>query len=473
MASSVSEWLRRVASTTKASLKAAQDSVQQARTAGTGNVHREEDFVSIQAKARNHPDAIVPWSVRAAAEWSWRLLIIAFATSVLIYIMYQMQIIVVPVLVAVLIAVLLDPIAEWQRRVLRFPRALAALVTLLGTLAAISALLVFSGQAIVDGFSELADSAVAGFNSLLAWLSDGPLKINQHQIQQAQQELVAKVQENSSLLASGVLSFTSSLGQIVSGALISLFCLFFFLMEGRNIWLWCVRLLPVTARERTHEAAIRGWLSLRGYARTQILVAFVDGVGIGIGAWLLGVPLYLPLGVLVFLGSFVPIVGALVTGTIAVLVALVSHGPTTALFMLLVVLAVQQIEGNVLQPFLMGHAVALHPVAVLLAVAGATYLAGIVGALFIVPFVAFINTVVLYFHGRDKFPELASDSARPGGPPGIFGQQMLAEDADDIREERDVPVLAKDEPELVDAIVPPEVGEAATQEASAESAEEK
>src|SRR5690625_2861749 len=141
----------------------------------------------------------------------------------------------------------------------------------------------------------------------------------------------------------------------------------------------------------------------------QIVVAAVDGIGIGLGAALLGVPLAIPLGILVLVGSFIPIVGAVLTGAVAVLVALVDQGPVVALIMLGVVLAVQQIEGHVLQPFLMGRAVSLHPVAVLLAVAAGTLAAGIIGALFAVPLVALLNTVFRYLFGTDPFPELAPD----------------------------------------------------------------
>ncbi len=157
------------------------------------------------------------------------------------------------------------------------------------------------------------------------------------------------------------------------------------------------------------QAGRRGLVTLSGSTRTQILVALVDAVAIGIGAAFLQVPLAVPLATLVFIGSFIPIVGAIATGAVAVLVALVAQGPVVALIMLGVVLLVQQIEGHVLQPFLMGHAVSLHPVAVLLAVAAGSMAAGIVGALFAVPIAAVLNTVVLYLHGHDKFPQLGTD----------------------------------------------------------------
>ena len=190
-----------------------------------------------------------------------------------------------------------------------------------------------------------------------------------------------------------------------------MFTLLFFLKDGPVIWAWLVRLLPAPARSRAHEAGRRGAVTLAAFTRTQILVALIDAIGIGLGALILGIPLALPLAVLVFLASFIPFVGAVATGAIAVLVALVDQGVGTALIMLGVVLLVQQIEGNVLQPLLLGHAVSLHPVAVLLSVTAGSLSAGIVGALLAVPFVATLNTVVLYLHGRDKFPELGTDRA--------------------------------------------------------------
>ncbi len=205
---------------------------------------------------------------------------------------------------------------------------------------------------------------------------------------------------------------------MVAGILIVFFVTIFFLLDGRGIWTWVVGLLPRQVRERTHQAGRRGLVTLSSYVRTQILVAFIDAVGIGIGAAVIGLPLVVPMAALVFLGAFIPFVGAIVTGVIAVLVALVVKGWVMALVMLGVVLLVQQIEGHILQPFLMGRAVSLHPVAVLLSVTAGTVLGGIVGALFAVPVVAVLNTVILYFNGHDKFPELGFDdhiAIRPAG----------------------------------------------------------
>lgn len=204
-----------------------------------------------------------------------------------------------------------------------------------------------------------------------------------------------------------------TVGHVAAGTLIALFCTLFFLIDGRGIWAWLVGLMPRGSRERVHQAGRRGWVTLGAYTRTQILVAGVDAVGIGVGAAILQLPLVVPLAVLVFFGSFIPFVGAIVTGSIAVLVALVTQGWVSALVMLAIVLIVQQLEGHVLQPFLMGHAVSLHPVAVLLVVTTGSLVAGIIGALFAVPLAALVNTVVLYLHGHDKFPQLGNDDHVP------------------------------------------------------------
>ena len=373
------------------------------------------------ARATGEPaQYAVPYPVRAAAAWAWRLLAVAAAVALAGYLVVVFKTVVVAFVIAILLAVLLDPVSAWLRKRLHFPRTLAATVTLLGVVAVVSGLLTLAGRSIIIGFTDLAGQAVKGFNELLTWVSDGPLGIDQEQLQAYIDEGFAQIETNAGALASGALAATTTLTEIVAGVLISIFCLFFFLKEGRRIWQWFVRLMPVRARSRTNEAGIRGWITLGGYARTQILVAFVDSVGIGLGAWILGLPLVLPLTILVFLGAFIPIVGALVSGSVAVLVALVDQDVRTAIIMLVIVLVVQQFEGNVLQPWLMGNAVSLHPVAVLLAVTAGTGVAGVLGALLAVPVAAVVNTVVLYLAGHDKHPRAATDWHRPGGPPGTL-----------------------------------------------------
>jgi len=347
--------------------------------------------------------------VQAAAAWSWRLLLVAAASAVGLWLLAVLKVVVVPVAVALMLSVLLAPVTRWLHRRVRLPRAAAAGVTVVGLLVVVGVLLTLAGRSIVRGFGELGRQATEGIATVTDWLENGPLHLSSADLSGYLDQARDALSGSGSALLSGALHATTTVGHVLAGALIALFCTFFFLLDGRTIWTWLVGLLPRPTRERVHQAGRRAVVTLGAYTRTQILVAAVDATGIGLGAALLGVPLALPLAVLVFLGSFVPIVGAVVTGAVAVLVALVAQGPGAAIVMLAVVLAVQQLEGHVLQPFLMGHAVSLHPVAVLLAVATGSLVAGIVGALFAVPIAAVLNTVVLYLHGYDKFPELGTE----------------------------------------------------------------
>ncbi|MDO5729298.1 MAG: AI-2E family transporter [Actinomycetaceae bacterium] len=376
------------------------------------------------------PSELVPWTLRVAAAWSWRSLVVIAALAVAGWAFSYLTMIFIPVLIALLFAVLLDPVNRFLQKKFRFPRALSAAVSLILGISLVFGLISAASSQILAQFGDLAFKVSEGIDRLMSWLSEGPLQLNATAVEQYIDSMTSEItdflQDNGSQLASGALSVTMSLGNAVTGFLIAMFVLFFFLKDGRRIWLWFVRLVPQAARLPIHESAIRGWITLGAYARTQILVAAIDAIGIGLGAYFLGVPLAIPIAVLVFIGSFIPIVGAIVTGGVAVLVALVDQGINIAALMLLVILAVQQIESNLLQPWLMSNAVSLHPVAVLLAVAAGSFLFGIPGALFSVPIVAFLNTSMLYFHGYDKFPQLAQDNDRPGGPPGTLDRQILA-----------------------------------------------
>lgn len=348
--------------------------------------------------------AYVTPAVRGAAAWAWRIALIAIVGGALIWALMQVNLVVVPVLVTVLLASLLMPVVNLLHRKVGMPRSLSVALTMLVSFGAVAILLTLAGRAVGTGIADLADQAIQGLYDFIAWLSEGPLNIGQEQLEGYLDEALEQVQANVQSIVTGAISVTTTVGQVFAGALIALFCLFFFLRDGRGIWTWVVGLCPDAARTKIDGSALRGWVSLAQYARMQILVAFIDGVGIGVGAWILGVPLALPLGVLVFIGSFIPIVGAVLTGSIAVLVALVDGGIWTAVIMLAIVLGVQQLEGNVLQPFLMGRALKLHPVAVLLAVTTGTVLGGIVGALLAVPIVAAANSVLLYLNGHDNAP---------------------------------------------------------------------
>lgn len=382
-------------------------------------------------------NAAAPWTLRVMAALSWRMIVVAVAAAGLVWGAMQLSMIIMPVAIALLLAVLLEPLVGWFTRRLSFPRTLSAVLGLLVLIGIVVIALSQAGSEIFQQLPRLFTKANDGVSELMKWIQNGPFKLDTTMIDQAittaQKELTNWAQANSSQLATSALSVTSSVLSVLSSALIMLFCLFFFLKEGRTVWLWVVRLFPAPARQPLHESAIRGWVTLGSYVRTQIQVAAIDALGIGLGAFFLGLPMVLPIIVVVFFASFVPIVGALVSGAIAVLVALVDQGLTAGVIMLVVILAVQQLESNLLQPLLMSHAVSLHPMAVLLVVAAAGSVAGIPGAVFGVPIAAFLNATFLYLHGYDSMPELATKEDRPGGPPGMLEDMVRASYADKAR----------------------------------------
>lgn len=344
-------------------------------------------------------DTDLPFALRIAAAWSWRIAIILVVSWAIAWALAQLSFLVIPVLVAALLAGLLSPVVGLLVR-LRVPRGLAVAITELGFIAVVAGLLTLVGRQISVGFAKLWDEALAGLAEIQRWLSDGPLQLTSSQLDTYIKDAQQLLQTNQGSLLNGVLSVSSSAGHFITGALITLFVLVFFLLEGERIWGFLVRLLPRQARPAADGAGRKGWTSLVSYVRVQVFVAAVDAVGIGVGAAILGVPLALPLGILVFVASFIPVVGALVSGAVAVLLALVANGFVNAMIMLIIVVAVQQLESHVLQPLVMGRAVALHPVAVILAVAAGSYIAGIAGALFAVPTLAVTNSAVRYIAAR-------------------------------------------------------------------------
>lgn len=386
----------------------------------------------------------VPWSLRLAAEFSWRAIVVAVAAVGILYVAYEVSMILVPVAVALLFAVLLDPLLRLFTNYLKLGKTISAALTLVLGVVFVVVLLTQALRGIVGQLPQLFARAQEGMKQVTDWMITDPLGLDlpfedPKKLQNAiNTEVTSWFKEHVQTVADGAISVTSTFATLTASTLITLFVLFFFLKDGRTIWLWIVRLFPAPAREPLHESAIRGWVTLGGYVRAQIKVAAIDAIGIGLGAFFLGVPMALPITVVVFFGSFIPIVGALISGAIAVFVAVVDQGLTAGAIMLIIILAVQQIEGNLLQPWLMSSAVSLHPVAVLLVVAGAGSVAGIPGALFGVPVAAFLNSTFLYLHGYDPIPSLHSDPDRPGGPPGQL-QTMIEES---YRTTRQVPSFA-------------------------------
>ncbi|RWR16016.1 AI-2E family transporter [Microbacterium enclense] len=337
----------------------------------------------------------VPPALRQVTAYAWRLLIVAAAIGVIVWLVIQLKLLVIPLLVAILVTALVWPAFSFLLRH-RWPRWLAIVVTVLVTIAVISGLLWLAVWQITREFASVRERTVEAVGQFRQYLIDGPLHLSAQQIDDGLRQAGTFLQQQAEVLWTGALAIGTTLGHVATGLLLTLFILLCLLADGAGIWRWTTRLFPRVARPAVDGAGRAGWRTVITYARTQLLVATIDAVGIGLGAFLLGVPLAIPIGVLVFLGAFVPFVGAVVTGALAVFIALVYNGPLIALFMLIVVLGVQQIESHVLQPILMGSAVKVHPLAVVLVVAGGAMIGGIPGALFAVPLAAFVNVVAVY-----------------------------------------------------------------------------
>lgn len=343
---------------------------------------------------------LVPTGIRLAAAWSWRILAIAAVVALFIFLITQLRDIIIPLMVAILLAALLVPIVNALVRH-RWPRWLAVLLAVLGLIAVIGGLVVLVVFQVRGGFPDLQRQSVEAFDNFKDYLLASPLHLTESDLNDYLDQVWAAIQNDSQALLSGALSVGSSAGRFLAGLLLTLFATIFLLIDGAGIWRWTVRLFPRRARAAADGAGRVGWVSLTSFVRVQIFVAFVDAVGIGLGAWIIGLffggfPLVVPIAIAVFLGSFIPVVGAVFTGVLAVFVALIYLNPFAALLMLCVVIAVQQIEGHILQPLVMGSAVRVHPLAVVFAVAAGGFLAGIPGALFAVPVVAVVNVMVKY-----------------------------------------------------------------------------
>jgi predicted PurR-regulated permease PerM len=368
----------------------------------------------VQQKTLTVDDGL-PRGVRTAGAWAWRIILFLATAYLLIRVIGLLRVVVIPVIVALLLAALFEPVAVFLRK-RGMHRSPAAALVLLSAL-----VLVFGGlglivQTFISQLDNLSAQVSSGIDEVQRWLAQGPMHISQTQISNTIEQLQKSVTANRSALTTGALDTATTLGEVLAGFFLTLFTLFFFLRDGGQIWTFLCRLLPRPARVPTARAGHYSWHTLVAYVHATVLVAFVDAAGIGIGLAIMRIPLALPLAALVFLGAFIPVVGATVTGAVAVLVALVTHGPVSALIILGVVIAVQQLEGHVLQPLIMGRAVALHPLAVILGIATGVVVAGIVGGLVAVPLLAVLNTAIRYLFDHPT-GEPTPDRTPPGTRP--------------------------------------------------------
>lgn len=328
-----------------------------------------------------------PTWLRKTAAVSWRLLVVAAALVLTVIVAYRLRIVTVPVMVASAVAVALSPVARWLIA-RRWPPLLATWTVLIGALALIVGIFIGLGQPLGEQFEQLGPELTSAVEAVESWLIEGPLGLSPQAIDQAIEQAITRVQENAEAIGSGLLSGAVLILEVVAGLFLTLVIAFFFIKDGDTIRGWLVSLAPERLRPSVEASFAASATTLAAYLRGTAIVGVVNAVVIGVGLALIGVPLALLLASLTFIGAFFPLIGATVAGAVAAMVALVSVGPFRALLVVALVVAVQQIEGDVLSPIVMGRALRLHPLVILLVLAAGALIGGLLGALLAVPFTA-------------------------------------------------------------------------------------
>lgn len=354
--------------------------------------------------------------VRVAAAWTWRLLIIGAGLFVLGKVFLHFEELLVPVAIATLVSALLQPMVGWLER-RRIPRSIGVLLTVVLALAIVAAGLTFVVQQLIDGIPRMSGDIADSVSKLRTWLENGPVGLDSDSIRQGSNDIISWLQRHEATIATGAIDTATVVTKLATAALLTIFLLIFFLYDGRRIWQFVTRIVPRLHRDHVRDAGEAGFHTLQSYVRATVLVALIDAIGIGIGLAILRVPMVLPLMALIFLGAFIPIVGSVAAGSIAVLIALATQGWVTALLVVVVLVVVMQVESHVLQPFLMGRSVKLHPVAVILVIAAGVMFAGIVGGLLAVPILAFVNTAVGHARADADPTELVDEPVDVRKPP--------------------------------------------------------
>jgi putative heme transporter len=341
--------------------------------------------------ARVGDDGRIPSWLETGAAWMWRLLILIVGATAILMVLTRLYLVSLPIIVALILSTLLVPIARGLER-RRVPNMLAAVIAVFGSLALFSGFIAVLTPAFVEQVQDLGPTVTEGVDQFYVFLEEN-FGWDQEEVLGLLDQAVAAVTEQSGEVARQVVSGAAIAVQALAAIALALVLLFFFVKDGEQIVDWMIERSPTTYAETIRAVGRRAWTALAGFVRGTAAVALVDAIGIGVGLAILDVPLVLPIAVLVFFGGFIPVIGAFVTGMLAVLVALADGGLQTGLIVLAIVVAVQQFESNVLQPVIMRRAVRLHPVVILAALTGGAALIGVVGAFLAVPVAAVASAV--------------------------------------------------------------------------------
>ncbi|WP_375487057.1 AI-2E family transporter [uncultured Jatrophihabitans sp.] len=374
-----------------------------------------------------HADESVTWHVRVAAAWSWRLLIIGLAVYVLARVFDRIELVAFSFVLALFFTAVLHPLERFLRRVPGSRSVSAGLALLIG-LAVLVGIGYFVAWQISRHSGELGDQVSDVVDKVRNWLRTGPLHLKSKDLDKASANIKSAISDNKGAIVSGAIDTVTTVVELLGALLLILLSTFFLLRDGAAIWTWVLRLFPKGAQERLDRAGHVGWRTLGGYMRGQLIIALFHGVAVTVVLLVLQVPLAAALGVLIFLGSFIPIIGLTVAGALATAVAVLEHGLTAGIVVAVAITVLVQLEAHLLQPLIMSRSVEVHPLAIALAVLTGTTLYGIVGALLAVPFVAFLNSTV---HALRETPALPVE----GSSFPVQHRDEVAGDPVDITEE--------------------------------------
>jgi predicted PurR-regulated permease PerM len=342
----------------------------------------------------------VPLLLAGAAAWCWRILVVLAAFIALVLLLGRLTLLIIPLATALLSAALLMPVANWLRRH-GMPRGVSTLLTMLLVVAFVGGVGFFVTNRAIADYPTLANQSTAAVHQTQTFLEGSPFHLNANSVNHIGTTITDQIDKHRTQIASGVLAAGRTVLDVLTGIVLWLFLTVMFVYDGERVWGWIVGLFPRSAHERVQGAGLRAWRTLSGYITGQFLVALFHAVAIGVTLLILRSPLVAPLAVLVFIGSFIPIVGALVFGAFAVLVTLVAGGAIKALILVIVLLVENQVEGHLLQPFVVGRYVRLHAVAIAVTLTAGALLDGIAGAIYGVPLVAAVNAAAKYLTGRE------------------------------------------------------------------------
>ena len=355
----------------------------------------------------------VPLWLDTLAQFSWRMLVVLVGVAGLILLFTRLYLVSLPIILALVLATIaVPPARRLERR--GAPRLLAALTVVVGGTVVFLGGLILLIPAFTRQVADLGPTVGEAFQRVLDWLDEGPLGLDRGEIETLVTDALDNIGQFSGTIATQVGNIAIAVGEVLTAVSLAIVLLFFFVKDGEQIVGWFIARAPERLRDDMRAAGARGWGALAGYVRGTAAIALIDAVGIGLGLLIVGVPLVLPLTLLVFLGGFVPVIGAFVSGLLATLVALATGGPTTALIVLAIVIVVQQVESNVLQPMIMRRAVSLHPIVILTVLTAGAVIVGVLGAFLAVPIAATLAAVGNELRLRG---ELRRRGSQPGPSP--------------------------------------------------------